>query len=94
MANSRSESKNWLLTPHLSASAFEGKEDEWFIETLMANPLVQACGGQREVAPGTGAVHMQLFVRLNTPKRESYMRRHPIFGEGNACHVDRGNGKW
>ncbi len=94
MANSRSQSKNWLLTPHLSAPAFEGKEDEWFIETLMANPLVQACGGQREVAPETGAVHMQLFVRLNTGKRESYVRRHPLFGEGNGCNVQRGDGKW
>lgn len=65
------KSSNFLLTPHFSVEAFADKEDQWFIDTLIANNLVKAACGQREVCPTTGAEHMQIFVIINGRKRES-----------------------
>ncbi len=90
--NNNRKSQNWLVTPHFSHENFAGKEDVWFKETLMANPLVVACAGQREVCPETGNTHMQLFVRISSKKRLGYMVRHPLLGL--ACHVKMGDGKW
>ncbi len=64
------KSANILVTPHLSAEAFVGKEDQWFIDKLMSHELVKAAAGQREECPTTNAEHMQLFVILTKKKRE------------------------
>ncbi len=89
--NNNRKSKNWLLTPHLNGQ-FDGKEDEWFKDTLMANPLVVACAGQREVCPTTGNTHMQLFVRLTRELRLTRVVQQPLLGL--PCDVKMGDGKW
>jgi len=92
MADNRRKSANFLLTPHFSAEPFNGKEDQWFLDTLMERDEVRAAVMQREVCPLTGAEHMQIFLILQKRKRLLPVVRLQLLGA--PCNVVMGDGKW
>ncbi len=94
MAGYNRQSPNFLLTPFLvEGGPFEGKEDEWFKDHLMAHPWVVAVAGQREICPTTGREHMQIFVRLDKRRRERAVVAKQLLGS-DTVNVKMGDGKW